>query len=189
MAQLWPAGHSAATESLHKFVKAKGKQIEAKQDPSKGGKEESQMADDGMQVLINGYSDGRSRVDQPKTSRMSPYLSAGVISVRQCVNATLALSKKNKLNVDKKTSIGTWISEVAWRDYYQHVLAAFPRVCMGHAFQKHLDGVVWEDPSENLQAWKDGRTGYPLVDAGIRQMKLEVRLPSIFRFVRDVDSD
>ena len=49
---------------------------------------------------------------------------------------------------------------------------------MGHAFQKHLDGVVWEDPSEHLQAWKDGRTGYPLVDAGIRQMKLEVRLSS-----------
>lgn len=58
----------------------------------------------------------------------------------------------------------------------QHILAAFPRVCMGHAFQQHLDGVVWEDPSEHLQAWKDGRTGYPLVDAGIRQMKLEVRL-------------
>lgn len=71
MTQLWPAGHSAAMSSLHKFVKAKGEQIEAKQDPHKSGKEESQMADDGMQVLINGYSDGRSRVDQPNTSRMS----------------------------------------------------------------------------------------------------------------------
>lgn len=126
MAQLWPAGHSAATESLHKFVKAKGDQIEAKQDPSKGGKEEAQMADDGMQVLINGYSDGRSRVDQPNTSRMSPYLSAGVISVRQCVNATLALSK-NKLNVDKKTSIGVWVSEVAWRDFCSSFCHSGPR--------------------------------------------------------------
>jgi len=44
---------------------------------------------------------------------------------------------------------------------------------MGHAFQKKFDSVVWEPADDKLQAWKDGKTGYPLVDAGMRQMKLE----------------
>lgn len=71
MTQLWPAGYKAAEESLNKFAKAKEESVKAEKDPKKGEKEKQQMADDGKKVLINGYADGRSRVDQPNTSRIS----------------------------------------------------------------------------------------------------------------------
>ena len=62
-------------------------------------------------------------------------------------------------------------SRTAWRDFYNHVLALFPRVSMGRPFQEKMAGVVWESENRDahLQAWKEGRTGVPIVDAGMRQ--------------------
>ncbi len=60
-------------------------------------------------------------------------------------------------------------SLLAWRDFYTHVLAAFPRVSMGRPFQEKYADVQWETNPEHFEAWKTGRTGVPIVDAAIRQ--------------------
>jgi deoxyribodipyrimidine photolyase len=58
---------------------------------------------------------------------------------------------------------------IAWRDFYGHVLAAFPRVSMGRPFREKYAGVQWETNHEHLEAWRAGRTGVPIVDAAMRQ--------------------
>jgi len=93
-----------------------------------------------------------------------------VISARACVRATTELSA-NKIDVSRDTGIGRWNQEIAWRDFYTHVLALFPRVSMGRPFQEKMANIKWESENRDghLQAWKDGRTGVPIVDAGMRQ--------------------
>ena len=59
----------------------------------------------------------------------------------------------------------------AWRDFYTHIVALYPRVSMGRPFQEKYADVRWETSEEHLQAWKDGRTGVPFVDAAMRQAK------------------
>jgi len=172
MEKWWPAGAKAAQASLDHFVKTKKEMKEEEKDPELGAEDSDVDMDEDGVVPLQSYAENRSRADRPSTSRLSPYLAAGVISARQCLNATLPHSK-NKLTVDKKLSIGNWVSEVSWRDFYQHVLANFPRVCMGKSFQPKMDAVVWEYNDEHLKAWKEGKTGYPFVDAGIRQMLAE----------------
>ena len=57
----------------------------------------------------------------------------------------------------------------AWRDFYTHVMVAFPRVSMGRPFQEKYADVKWETNEEHLKAWQEGRTGVPIVDAALRQ--------------------
>ena len=65
---------------------------------------------------------------------------------------------------------------VAWRDFYMHVIAAFPRVSMGRPYLEKFAGVRWEVNEEHLQAWKDGKTGFPIVDAAMRQVNTQGKL-------------
>lgn len=69
--------------------------------------------------------------------------------------------------------VGRFVGEIAWRDFYQHVMCAWPRVSMGRNFNEKYNDVVWEPSEENLQRWKDGKTGFPIVDAAMRAMKVE----------------
>lgn len=72
----------------------------------------------------------------------SPYLSSGVISVRHMLSEVAKASPSGKLPVDKNaTGTGNWVSEVAWRDFYNHILAAYPRVSMGQPFNPKYRGV------------------------------------------------
>ena len=57
-----------------------------------------------------------------------------------------------------------------WREFYQHVATGFPRVCRHRAFQRHTETLDWRDAPEDFAAWCEGRTGYPLVDAAMRQL-------------------
>ena len=63
----------------------------------------------------------------------------------------------------------TWLSELVWRDFYFMILDRFPHV-VGNSFRPEYDAIVWDDWPEGLAAWQQGRTGYPLVDAAMRQM-------------------
>jgi deoxyribodipyrimidine photo-lyase len=73
-----------------------------------------------------------------------------------------------KVDGGRNTGPGRWVQEIAWRDFYVNVLAAFPRVSMGRPFLEKFDDVVWEKDEEGLQKWKDGKTGIPIVDAAMR---------------------
>ncbi|KAI9001086.1 DNA photolyase, FAD-binding/Cryptochrome [Trametes punicea] len=165
----WHAGEGAAHEMLHRFLQtaARPSQFGAVDPLSEGAK----VVDPMKQSRLGRYKDARDRMDADTTSRLSPYLAAGVISARACVREALKASGKKKLDVSRDTGVGRWIQELAWRDFYTHVLALFPRVSMGRPFLEKYADVRWETNPEHLQAWKDGRTGVPIVDAAMRQAR------------------
>ena len=100
------------------------------------------------------------------TSRLSPYLRFGAISVRECVRGGLALAASEAA---AEEGVGAWIDELVWREFYHAVLDAHPRVLDG-AFREAYDALEWDDDADRLQAWQAGMTGYPIVDAGMREL-------------------
>ncbi|MBF8740103.1 deoxyribodipyrimidine photo-lyase [Pseudomonas guariconensis] len=102
------------------------------------------------------------------TSQLSPYLAAGVISPRHCLHAAL-LSNQGELD-SGNAGIQTWINELLWREFYKHILVGYPQVARHRAFRAHTEALPWRDAPEDLEAWKAGRTGFPLIDAAMRQL-------------------
>ncbi len=101
------------------------------------------------------------------TSLLSPYLAAGVVSPRQCLAAAIEANQGKIRGGDGAT---TWISELTWRDFYTHVLVACPRVSMHRPFKLKTEALDWRTDEDDFAAWKRGQTGYPIVDAGMRQL-------------------
>jgi deoxyribodipyrimidine photo-lyase len=134
----WPAGEREARRRLDSFVTGAG----------------------------TSYGERRDVPSVPGTSKLSAYLSAGVISVNQCLHAAAAVNG-HRLSGGE---FDPWISELIWREFYRHVVAQFPHVSRGLAFKRELDRIEWRDDPEALAAWQQGRTGYPLVDAAMRQL-------------------
>jgi deoxyribodipyrimidine photo-lyase len=102
------------------------------------------------------------------TSSLSAYLAIGVISAQQCVSR-LQLEAANEWDKEK-SGAAVWLSELVWRDFYHHILMAFPDLIKHKAFQRDTDGIVWPNNPQLFQAWCDGTTGYPIVDAAMRQL-------------------
>ncbi|UCZ56560.1 deoxyribodipyrimidine photo-lyase [Desulfurispirillum indicum] len=98
------------------------------------------------------------------TSALSPYLACGVLSIRQCVSAALELANGGS------EGARVWLSELIWREFFQHILRAFPRVSTNRAFQEHTETVAWRYDEGEFAAWCEGRTGYPIVDAAMAQL-------------------
>ncbi|CZF82112.1 Deoxyribodipyrimidine photo-lyase [Grimontia celer] len=120
----------------------------------------------------------RYRVDQyestrdfpaiPATSQLSPYLAIGAVSPRQCL-ARLLVEEPNCFD---KSSGGAnvWLSELVWREFYQHIVAAYVDISKGKAFLEWTDSIEWNRDEILFERWKQGRTGYPIVDAAMRQL-------------------
>ncbi|KAF8138439.1 DNA photolyase, FAD-binding/Cryptochrome [Boletus edulis] len=166
MVKVWPAGSAVAQEILSRFLKTKARTSQlGTADPLADGAEISNKK---SRILM--YAEKRDSGDQDTTSRLSPYLAAGVISPRECIRATMSLAGLKKVDAGRTTGIGRWVQELAWRDFYTNVLANFPRVSMGRPYQEKLANVRWEINEEHLAAWKQGKTGIPIVDAAMRQL-------------------
>lgn len=103
------------------------------------------------------------------TSRLSAALALGLISPRQCL-ARLQ-QECGEAIWDAKSDAGTWLNELLWREFYRHVAYHFPRVVKGQAFQTYTDAIPWPNDHALFNAWCEGRTGYPIVDAAMRQLK------------------
>ena len=131
------------------------------------GEPEAQRRLEKFVQRIGNYQRARDIPSVNGTSLLSPYLAAGVISPRQCLAAALAV---NKGQIAGDDGVATWISELAWRDFYTHVLVGFPRVSRHRPFKLKTDQLDWRTDEPNFEAWKQGRTGYPIVDAGMRQL-------------------
>lgn len=99
------------------------------------------------------------------TSELSPYLAAGVLSPQQCLRAALDQRSQAREAVD------CWINELAWRDFYQHLVVAFPDVCKGRPFKQETEAIAWRSDPEVFDRWCQGRTGIPIIDAGMRQLR------------------
>ena len=115
--------------------------------------------------LRTGLEQYADRRDAPKggSSRLSPYLRWGCLSALELDTRVAALSGPGP---------DDYRTELAWRDFYAAVLMHFPFV-VHQEFQERMRELEWEDPAEHLDAWTEGRTGYPLVDAGMRQLAHE----------------
>jgi deoxyribodipyrimidine photo-lyase len=139
-AGFWPAGEKAAATRLTQFVASS----------------------------IDNYNTLRDIPAADATSQLSPYLALGVISIRRCVEAALAVNGGQWQGGSE--GVTTWLNELIWREFYLHVLAQFPRVSMNRPLRIATENVRWRDDKKDFEAWCHGNTGFPLVDAAMRQL-------------------
>ncbi|GAA2094893.1 deoxyribodipyrimidine photo-lyase [Microlunatus panaciterrae] len=111
---------------------------------------------------LPGYAEGRDRPDQSATSRLSPHLRWGEIGPRQVWHTMMA--------ADDSEAASGFLRELCWREFAYHVLFHHPRLSTEN-LQRKFDAFPWPPLDEDaLRAWQQGRTGYPLVDAGMREL-------------------
>lgn len=127
-----------------------------------------QQLDEFCRKAINDYQEQRNFPAQPGTSTLSAALKFGAIGIRTVWAATVD-SLANSRSDEAKAGIQTWRQELAWREFYQHVLYHFPALADG-AYRDQMKSFPWDDNDEHFQAWCEGRTGYPIVDAAMRQL-------------------
>ena len=137
---LWPVGESYALEQLDHFI------------------EDS----------VSHYKVERDFPHITGTSKLSPYLNIGILSIRQCLQA-LFRSQHGNFHLTNEGQ-QTWLDELIWREFYQHILFDFPYVSKHIPFKKDTQKIQWNHNPEHLTAWQTGQTGIPIVDAGMRQL-------------------
>ncbi|WP_254537831.1 cryptochrome/photolyase family protein [Halomarina litorea] len=147
------AGHEAARERLEAFC-------------------ESDIYD---------YAEKRDRAAERCTSRLSAHLKWGTVGVREVYAAT-ERAMDDAPDGDSEDSVEEFQSQLAWREFYTHVLYFHPRVVTEN-YREYEEGIDWREDDEELRAWKDGETGYPFVDAGMRQLREEAFVHNRLRMV------
>lgn len=137
----WPAGEKAALSRLKQFTT-------------------QHLAD---------YHTARDFPAQDGTSRLSAYLAAGVLSVRQCLHAAMHAIDGELFS--KHEGFNVWLDELLWRDFYQHIVVGFPQVSRHQPFKAKTQKLAWRHAPDDLKSWQDGKTGFPLIDAAMQQLK------------------
>lgn len=117
--------------------------------------------------IIREYSELRDRPAAEATSRLSQDLRHGLLSIRT-LYAQVEEEYKDARGGPRE-SIAIYIKELAWREFYFAVLHHFPHV-LQHEFNEDWKNLPWDEPNENFEKWKAGETGFPIVDAGMRQL-------------------
>ena len=145
--KLWPAGHEAGMKRMDMFIK---KYLEI-------------------------YANTRSNPGKDTTSRMSAYFSAGVVSVREVLQK---VKVHNKNSADFSTSgsstgVSAWVREIVFRELYRQTTLTTPHTVMNLPTNLKFNFVQWENDEEGWHKWCEGKTGMPLVDAGMRQLNHE----------------
>jgi deoxyribodipyrimidine photo-lyase len=118
---------------------------------------------------IYSYGEDRNRMDLDGTSSLSPYLRFGMLGLRQAVSAARQAMVEASGEASKKNA-EIWLNELIWREFYIQILYHFPYVAKT-VFNSSLANIPWRNNEAEFQAWKDGRTGVPIVDAAMRQLK------------------
>jgi deoxyribodipyrimidine photo-lyase len=113
-----------------------------------------------FQQRIAHYKDTRNFPAVKGPSYLSVHLRFGTISIRELARFAYQFGG---------VGAETWLSELIWRDFYQMLLARYPHT-VTHAFQRKFDALVWPNPPGHFEAWCQARTGYPIVDAAMRQL-------------------
>lgn len=120
------------------------------------------------QAAINDYQEQRNYPGIDGTSQLSAALKFGAISMRTVWQTSLN-TYENSRSDEVRSSIQTWQQELAWREFYQHCLYFFPDLATA-PYREQFKDFPWENNQEHFQAWCEGRTGYPIVDAAMRQL-------------------
>ncbi len=108
-------------------------------------------------TTIQAYEDTRNFPAEEGTSRLGPHLRFGTVSIRKMVKK--AIAEKNE----------TFWEELIWREFFMQILYHFPET-VNNAFRKKYDRIKWRNNEDEFEQWKQGKTGYPMVDAGMRQL-------------------
>jgi deoxyribodipyrimidine photo-lyase len=111
---------------------------------------------------VGAYGEARDALDREGTSRLSAYLHFGCISPREL-----------ELRLPRGKGGEEVRRQLCWRDFFHHVLGAFPRNARSEFSDRYRGSIRWSYAERAFEAWKEGRTGYPLVDAGMRQLRRE----------------
>ncbi len=138
---LEPAGEQAALDQLDQFCQGSG---------------------------IWGYAEQRNTPAVAGTSGLSPHLRWGTLGIRQVWQATV-LAEAHIRSDEETDSLTTWRQELCWREFYKYVLFHWPHL-ETNCYRQPFDALVWDNKSDQFQAWCEGQTGYPLVDAAMRQL-------------------
>lgn len=120
---------------------------------------------------VNNYAAERDRPSCDSTSRLSPYWELGILGPQAAVRLLQRLSPEFPYGLEQGADV--WLTELAWREFYQHLMAHIPRLSYGKAFQQHTDNFPWNKNTDEFLRWCEGRTGFPIVDAGMRQLAAE----------------
>ena len=150
---IWPAGEEAANDRLKNFLQNKA----------------------------SNYSKDRNDPITDGTSRMSPYLALGIISSKRCILEGLKL---NNFEFNSgNNGITKWIDEIVWREFYRNIMFSFPKVGRNQPFQDFSKSIQWRFEEAELHAWKTGMTGFPIIDAAMRQLLNEGWMHNRLRMV------
>lgn len=136
--ETWQCGESGAQERLRQFVSEE----------------------------LDGYATNRDVMARDATSKLSPYLRFGNLSVRQVWHAALEASQTQPISSEH---LRKFQGELGWREFSYHLLYHLPPMHQMN-FRRQFDAMPWRTDRQALRAWQCGRTGYPLVDAGMRQL-------------------
>ncbi len=118
-----------------------------------------------LNTKLTDYSTARNRMDFDGTSGISPHLHWGEISVREIWHQVHQYQQKNT-----QISVDTYLNEIGFREFSYHLLHHFPQLPSSN-FQPKFDNLPWKYDPEGLKCWQQGQTGFPIVDAGMRQLK------------------
>ncbi len=155
--------------------------------PPAGGEEAQRRLRAFLDGPIYGYDETRNELathpfeGTAGTSQLSPYFRLGMLSPRQAVTG----ARQAYMDAPGKAgraSVVAWVDELIWREFYMHIMQHFPHVYSGN-FRQVYDDLEWEDNPAGLQAWKDGETGFPIVDAAMRQLKAVGWMPNRARMI------
>ncbi len=120
--------------------------------------------------VIDNYEDNRNFPAKNGTSGLSPYLRFGAISIREAVK---------KANESKN---GTLLNELIWREFFMQILWHYPKT-VTESFRSKYDNIKWRNNEKEFKAWCDGKTGYPMVDAGMRELNTTGKMHNRVRLV------
>jgi deoxyribodipyrimidine photo-lyase len=125
----------------------------------------------GEAAPVYSYREQRNRPDLSGTSRLSPYLHFGMISITEAFLAALEAMDRTQ-NQTQLQSAETWLDELIWREFFQYILYHNPQV-LRYSYREKLAAIPWRNDREEFSRWKAGRTGFPIVDAAMRQLTRE----------------
>ncbi len=134
-----------------------------------GESEAQQRLSEFSKIAIDRYANDRNRMDLDGTSALSPYIRFGMLSMRQAAAATLS-AIQTAVDSSARKGAETWLNELIWREFYISILFHFPHVART-SFNPAYADIRWRTDQADFSAWKDGQTGYPVVDAAMRQLK------------------
>ncbi|OAL57080.1 Cryptochrome/photolyase FAD-binding domain-containing protein [Pyrenochaeta sp. DS3sAY3a] len=152
--KLWPAGHAAGSKRMDAFLKQ-----------------------------IDKYAATRSNPAKNSTSRMSPYFSAGMFSMREALQKVVDYNNGSTDFSESKASSGVygWVREIVFRELYRQTTLMTPHTSMNLPQNLKFEFVQWEDDEEGWEKWCKGKTGEPFIDAGMRQLKAEAYMHNRLR--------